>query len=47
MSSSSSSTTRRSAYVALKLELAKRYRDDRLAYTDAKTEFVEATLGLD
>jgi GrpB-like predicted nucleotidyltransferase (UPF0157 family) len=27
-------------YGALKLELAERYRDDRLAYTDAKTEFI-------
>jgi GrpB-like predicted nucleotidyltransferase (UPF0157 family) len=35
------------AYVALKLELAERHGDDRLAYTDAKTEFIEATLGLD
>lgn len=35
------------AYVALKLELAERHGVDRLAYTDAKTEFIEATLGLD
>lgn len=34
-------------YVALKRELAKRYRDDRLAYTDAKTDFIEATLRMD
>ncbi len=34
-------------YVALKRELAARHRDDRLAYTEAKTEFVEAVLGLD
>ncbi len=33
-----------SKYVALKLELAARYRDDRLAYTEGKTEFIEATL---
>ena len=33
------------AYVALKRELAERHRDDRLAYTEAKTEFIEATLG--
>lgn len=31
-------------YAALKYELAERYRYDRLAYTDAKTEFVERTL---
>ena len=30
----------REAYGALKLELARRYRDDRLAYTDAKTAFI-------
>lgn len=34
-------------YVALKRELAARHRDDRSAYTEAKTEFIEATLGLD
>lgn len=34
-------------YVALKRELAARHRDDRNAYTEAKTEFIEATLGLD
>ncbi len=33
-------------YVALKRELAARYRRDRLAYTEGKTEFIEATLGL-
>ena len=31
-------------YVALKRELAARHRDDRLAYTDGKTQFIEATL---
>lgn len=31
-------------YVALKRELAARYRDDRPAYTDAKTDFIESTL---
>jgi GrpB-like predicted nucleotidyltransferase (UPF0157 family) len=31
-------------YVALKRELAARYRDDRPAYTDAKTEFIESAL---
>lgn len=31
-------------YVALKRELAARYRDDRTAYTEAKTGFIEATL---
>ena len=30
----------RDAYGALKLELAERYRHDRLAYTDAKTAFI-------
>ncbi len=30
------------AYVALKRELAARFRDDRSAYTDAKTEFIES-----
>ena len=30
----------REAYGRLKLELAERYRDDRLAYTDAKTAFI-------
>ena len=34
-------------YVALKRELAIRHRDDRLAYTDAKTDFIEATLADD
>ena len=34
-------------YVALKRELAARHHDDRSAYTEAKTEFIEATLGLD
>jgi GrpB-like predicted nucleotidyltransferase (UPF0157 family) len=32
------------AYVALKRELAERHPDDRLAYTEGKTEFIEATL---
>jgi GrpB-like predicted nucleotidyltransferase (UPF0157 family) len=31
------------AYAELKRELAERYRDDRDAYTDAKTEFVRRT----
>jgi len=31
-------------YVALKRELAARHRDDRNAYTEAKTEFIEAAL---
>ena len=34
------------AYVALKRELASRYRDDRPAYTEGKTGFIEATLGV-
>lgn len=34
--------TLRDAYAALKYELAQRYRDDRAAYTDAKTGFIEA-----
>lgn len=34
-------------YLALKRELAARYRDDRPAYTDAKTGFVESTLATD
>jgi GrpB-like predicted nucleotidyltransferase (UPF0157 family) len=32
------------AYEALKLELALRHRDDREAYTDAKTEFVRSVV---
>ena len=32
------------AYVALKRELAARHRNDRIAYTEAKTEFIEAVL---
>ena len=32
------------AYVALKRELAARHRNDRLAYTEAKTEFIDAVL---
>lgn len=32
----------RDAYVALKRDLADRYRDDRLAYSKAKTAFVDA-----
>ena len=31
-------------YVALKRELAVRHRNDRLAYTEAKTEFIDAVL---
>ena len=31
-------------YETLKRDLAERYRDDRPAYTDAKTEFIESTL---
>jgi GrpB-like predicted nucleotidyltransferase (UPF0157 family) len=31
-------------YVELKRVLAARHRDDRLAYTDAKADFIEATL---
>ena len=34
-------------YVALKRELAARHRDDRSAYTEAKTEFIKASLGFD
>ncbi len=34
----------RRAYAQLKQELAERYRDDRLAYTDAKTGFILDTL---
>ena len=33
-------------YVALKWELAERFRDDRLAYTEGKTDFIEAVLGV-
>jgi GrpB-like predicted nucleotidyltransferase (UPF0157 family) len=33
-------TSLREAYARLKLELAERYRDDRLAYNDAKTGFI-------
>jgi GrpB-like predicted nucleotidyltransferase (UPF0157 family) len=32
----------RDAYAALKRELAQQYRDQRAAYTDAKTEFIRA-----
>jgi GrpB-like predicted nucleotidyltransferase (UPF0157 family) len=32
------------AYATLKRELAARYRDDRVAYTEAKTDFVTATV---
>ena len=32
------------AYVALKRELAARHRNDRIAYTEAKTEFIDAVL---
>lgn len=31
-------------YETLKRDLAERYRDDRPAYTDAKTELIESTL---
>jgi GrpB-like predicted nucleotidyltransferase (UPF0157 family) len=31
-------------YAQLKRDLARRYRDDRIAYTEAKTEFVEEAL---
>jgi GrpB-like predicted nucleotidyltransferase (UPF0157 family) len=34
----------RRAYEALKLALARQYRDDREAYTDAKTEFIQNAL---
>ncbi|MEN8235539.1 MAG: GrpB family protein [Actinomycetota bacterium] len=34
----------RDAYAALKLELADRYRHDRIAYTEAKTAFVKSAL---
>jgi GrpB-like predicted nucleotidyltransferase (UPF0157 family) len=34
-------------YVSLKRKLAERHGDDRLAYTDGKTEFIEATLQMD
>jgi GrpB-like predicted nucleotidyltransferase (UPF0157 family) len=34
----------RDAYAALKLDLAKRFRDDRLAYTDAKSAFILGAL---
>ncbi|MEN8114246.1 MAG: GrpB family protein [Actinomycetota bacterium] len=34
----------RDAYAALKLELADRHRHDRIAYTEAKTAFVESAL---
>jgi GrpB-like predicted nucleotidyltransferase (UPF0157 family) len=33
-----------SAYAALKLELAARFRDDREAYTQAKEPFIRAVL---
>ena len=32
------------AYEALKLELARRYKHDRVAYTDGKNDFIEAFL---
>ena len=35
----------RATYQALKIGLASRHRDDREAYTDAKTEFVQSVLG--
>lgn len=34
----------RDRYAALKKELAVKYRNDRVGYTDAKTEFVESVL---
>ncbi|MGH8217772.1 MAG: GrpB family protein [Steroidobacteraceae bacterium] len=37
--------TVRAAYEALKVALASRYREDREAYTEAKTEFVQSVLG--
>ena len=36
--------TTRWAYMELKLKLATEFRDDREAYTDAKTEFIESVL---
>lgn len=35
----------RDAYAALKQDLARRFRDDREAYTAAKGDFIEAVLG--
>ena len=35
---------RRDGYAALKRDLARRYRSDRLRYTGEKTEFIRATL---
>jgi GrpB-like predicted nucleotidyltransferase (UPF0157 family) len=37
----------RTAYAALKHELAERYRDDREAYTEHKTGFIETILAAD
>lgn len=34
----------RDTYATLKLELAEQHRDDRIAYTDAKTRFILTTL---
>ena len=34
----------RSEYCSLKQELAKKHGEDRMAYTDAKTEFVKRVL---
>ncbi len=34
----------REAYAVLKIGLARRFRDDRDAYTDAKSEFIEDAL---
>ncbi len=34
----------RRAYMELKLTLASEFRDDREAYTDAKTEFIQSVL---
>ena len=34
----------RDAYAALKIELAEKYRNDRMAYTDAKSAFIEEIL---
>jgi len=39
-----SDTAVRARYEALKVALASRYREDREAYTDAKTEFVQSVL---
>jgi GrpB-like predicted nucleotidyltransferase (UPF0157 family) len=36
----------RDAYAALKLDLANKYRNDRMAYTDAKSDFILGVLAL-